>query len=396
MNKCIVYFSFLILGVNYLLPFNTFINTYPYYTDIVGDLVEISPEKLLLIVNSFYQITSIFTNSLSTLKIIRITRHERTIGIISGSLSVIIFLSLGLIVWMRLKGMTQIILLISLSALSSTLQSIIDNTNLFFTNMFTYKKSLLLYASGINLSGTIHAIILILITLANFQEDFFLFTTYYIITGIILLSTPIIYGFIFKTTHRPCGFQNLSRNDSELSWNKKGTFLIILTCLNFIITLFIYPSILLRFEDREPLPFKQFNNVMVFLGYNITALSGNMLALAVRFRSIKYIVVGILIRILISAGSVYLKTIYPLDIMYVIFHGLCIFLHGFTSGFLISNIFYMANNLRNSVSNNILLIRLINLAVSIGLLIGIVISFIVNTCFLYSYEPLVNTNHTIY
>ena len=375
MQRIVLYVAFLILGMNYLLPFNTIINSYIFFTQIVGQL-PLSPEKTLLAVNAAYQIAAIIINSLSLLKIMLFNGYERPIGIAVGVLSSLAFLTLGMLVWFKVSGLILLILFILISFLTSSLQSIGDNCNLFFCNQHEHKHTLLLYATGINVSGTVYALLLIALNAGHFSNrEFTMFSIYYASAAAILLLSPLLYCFVI-TKNLPVGGewrQGGSITTASGRFNREGFVLTLLALFNFSITLFVFPSLAVRLEAYLP---PQFNNVIVFLGYNASALGGNLLALFIHLTSLKQLFFGILVRVILSIPFVVIYK-HCLDNTYMTYiHYFCIVcVHGFSSGYLISCIFYYGNNLRNTLANNILLIRLINLAISFGLTLGMGFSF---------------------
>ena len=354
---------FCLLGVCYLLPFNTIINSYENYSKSVENGL-LSPLTLLQILCVLYQVGGIVFNGLALLEDFRVSGRERVYGGIMSVISVINMLAMIPLVWFRLTDWVQILVLLTLALINSLCQAVTDTCTLYFTRLFGDRRYILFYSMGVNISGSIHALLLIILsTSLEGGDGRVLFTSYYAVTAAILATPTVIYATLFRGVARPVPPRE-ALHPPRLRWNRRGWHYIALAGSNFILTLFIYPGLLLR--GSSVAEFSQYNNTIVFLGFNLSALFGNMLALSAHPDA------PLLARLLLIRVGL----VVPVVVLYLINAAwtgvllILVFCQGFLSGYVCSNVFYRASRLRNSADNSVLLVRLVNLAISLGLFAG--------------------------
>ena len=359
---------FTLLGVTYLLPFNTIINSYGHYANSV-QIKLVSPLHLLQILCIVYQLGGCIFNGLTAIGHIHLSGCEQRCGFIMSVVSVVNMLAILVLIWVPLIDWLQVLFLLALALSNSICQAFIDTCTLYFTQLFNDKRYILAYSSGINVCGTLHTILLIILSI-SFGSDYsrMLFSIYYGLTALLLCFPAIIYMTTFKWVVK----RIVTAEERILSsrWNTHGRFYIALAGLNFFLTLFVYPSLLLR--NPGAVNFPQYNNVIVFLGFNLSALIGNTMAMVVQAKA-PLLAALLLIRfaLLLPLIVLYLINVTPIGVLLIL-----TIAHGAISGYSCSSVFYQSARLRNSGPNKIRLIRVVNFSISLGLLTGNGASFL--------------------
>lgn len=382
MHRCFVIFSFLLLGTNYLLPFNTIINLYDYYLN--EKYLPISTQFYMTLINIVFQLTANITNCLVLFPILPISGREETASQFATSLSIALLFVLFIFAYIQLKGLLYIILSLLFAALLSISQSISDTTNMFIANKYAGQETVLAYASGINISGSIHSLIYICLSFLSHTNYRWLGSGYFFITSIILCSSLFVNYRLYKPIWRRAETGNQDGNLSTLKIILNIKWYFILLIINFSLTLSIFPSLALR--NPTPLPnFKLFNAVFVFCFFNFSALCGNILAYMKPTKNIKllYTVQFLRLTLCLPFFLLYQTNIligYPstTTLLFCLF----IILTALSSGYTASCGFYSAPLISQSSNDKVVSLRLMNSAVSIGLAIGSIISCVlVNVIF---------------
>ena len=121
--KCAIIFTF--LGLTYLLPFNTIINSYSHYTNCIQINI-LSPLTLLQILCLIYQIGGCLFNGLSVFGHIRLSGWEQRYGATMSVISVANMITILVLIRINLVEWLHIFLLLIFALINSICQAIID------------------------------------------------------------------------------------------------------------------------------------------------------------------------------------------------------------------------------------------------------------------------------
>ena len=123
-------------------------------------------------------------NGLALLKAFRVSGRERAYGAIMSVISVINMVAMIPLVWFRLTDWLQILLLLGLALINSVCLAVTDTCTLCFKRLFSDRRYILFYSMGINISGSVHALLLIILsTSLGGGDGRVLFTSYYAVTA---------------------------------------------------------------------------------------------------------------------------------------------------------------------------------------------------------------------
>ena len=373
-------FQFLVYGTNYLLPFYSLINLYEVYLSKKFNNDAAETIHFMTSLNLSYQLSAVLINLLALVYCVFQKREYQFIRWASF-LSVGILISLGVcVIHTQIIGNLFYYIFVISGGLLSSCQSIVDAMTLYFVEFYN-DRAILFYSAGINISGSIHAILYIIISfipsinMSNMALIYFISTALCLIGGIVLFSQNFPILNITETTPLT----------SSLSVLKSGREVIkytICVFLNFVITMFIYPNFLLRpFNQSLLKDFYLFNATFVFLNFNVSALCGNIFALMFPTKNIFILYIILSLRLFICTpfsivyqhDYIYFNYFTPHPIIFMSLYTTIIAITGFSSAFIASSCYYGAAKLAKS--NKALSLRILNLFVSFGLCTGSILSY---------------------
>lgn len=368
--RLITAFTFVLLGCNYLLPFNTFINTFSYM-----EKTNLSPFVMISILNVLYQVAAIATNGIMAGRNDQFVGHELSLGNASilgvcGTTLCMIICSIA-----ALKGISLTLILCACVILQSACSSVFDAINVHFTNKMG-QNTILYYTMGINVSGTLHAAILVILNFVTLPSNWSLITGYYLTTLLLLTLSFVVYSTQFRnignsTPPVPRRNESLEETNNIGWWPAR--YYLCLIFINFVATLTIYPTMLVRLNTKL---FPLYNEVSVFFLFNAAALCGNLRATWNPTENIYTMVVITLFRccVLLPLGICYHFIVKELSYTILTIVCACNALFAYTSGYVTSSIYYQAPKTVD-VASRVLVLRWLNFTLSIGLFWGSSIAF---------------------
>ena len=362
---------FLCLGCNYLLPFNTVMNLYTFYRE----------EKRLLdgtnlfisLTNIFYQLASIVINIAAVFMPRGNTKCNISVLEFSIGSSCVILVILSLVGLIKeINGSAFMASSIGATTLMSVFQSVGDTAALFLCKFFDH-RALLNYAAGINISGTAQAGIYIILQWMGRDNIRVVAVLYYILTATFLgIVIPIVARSFRGLTDSEIDVVSVGANMRRCISRVK--LYALATVINFGLTLFIYPQMLLRAAPLLDVPF--YNGFFIFLNFNACALLGNIVARYYPTGRLCHIQILLCIRLFIS--PIFVCHQYDSFYSYVAAHyriSFSILLIAFTmffafsSAYISSCCFYTAGKVSDP-ADVVHAVRIINLSVSLGLVLG--------------------------
>ena len=359
---------FVLLGCIYLLPFNTLINLYDYYDKVIfrENTTAITPMTFITYLNSAFQASSLLLNllvlfiNLPTGGQCLSTIHA--LAVITSSLLLVLICVAGLL----LEAKHYIYISCVLASLLSTSQSLFDTSTLLLAST---NKNVLAYACGINLSGTAHAsIYLLLLYIAgagqNVKELNSIGPTYLAVTA--AMVSLGLFARLLNSNNNNNNNRSITGGGAAAEQRRVDStslFYAIHVCINFTITLTVYPQLMLR-PDMRPL----FNGAAVYLNFNASALVGNLIAFFFPISSKLYLALGLGVRALICVLYFFILTHLHVNI---IFHVCTISFAGLSSAYRASCDFFGANLLANKTHA----LRIVNVGLSLGLMTGSLIAY---------------------
>lgn len=368
--------AFFMLGSNYLLPFNTLINLYDYYLN--EKELPISTPHYMTLLNVIFQLTANAINA--SVLFIDSSLHGKEICALNILTLVVVacLACLAMAAFTKINGIVYIIVSLVAGGMISICQSVCDTLVLLFTDILG-KQTVLAYTAGINLSGTLHALVYIGLQLSTFNNYKLIAGCYFTTTALAISLSLLVYYSCFKSIN------NLDRLDEIFEEEpanlrhsyKKVRVYFFLLLVNFTITLFIFPNMCLRTPNSLP-SFDLFNAVFVFFLFNFSALLGNIMAWKSPLVNLKTLFILQIARLILCVPFflAYQKSpqIFTGSVSTLVF---CVFIiyTGSSSAFSSSCAFYAAftpTGLTNK--ERIACLRLLNLGVSLGLIMGSVFS----------------------
>lgn len=368
--------SFLLLGSNYLLPFNTMINSFSYLP-----AAHLPPARMIAILNFIYQLAAIGTNTLLTWRRLLFTGQELYLAYASISCVVASVIALSVLVGLQCTGWWLMLALCVSAAIQSGFSSLFDAMNVHYTQFFS-SKSILLYSAGINISGTLHAVVIVLlkVSMHSLPSEHWIYVAYYAATALFLSGSYIVYRCLISP-RVPFGPQAVEEDVRQSTGWRPAKWHIFLTLVNFIATLLIYPTMLVRTNLSSDFML-YYNEVCVFLLFNVSALIGNVTAVYRPMMQRAYLIAITILRCLVISPLLivfhYLKMDSHLTIPLQIILTLLL---GCTSGYTVSSLFSSAPATVHSIVAKVLVLRCLNLAVSYGLFVGSVLAMILHLMF---------------
>ncbi len=387
MREQIIVAIFIWLGAFYLLPFNIIINLFDYSKAKLGE--EFNPNIFSACQDVVFQLLSLIINIIS----LTIGNTPPMCCLILPIVCTVLLLGSHFIIsaiqW--INGWGYFLAALFLAGSLSTVQAVFDNVCYSYTQLFG-RKILRGYMCGVNASGTILACIYVFLNLTTYTVYtkalvYFLSAACIALITLIpasLLRLPIIVGEEPQIA-RPevySGYIWSYKRVAELM--KKIRLPFLLQLANFTATLLIYPHFMIRSGGGDgkqvligvPEVMKKnsflFNAVYIFLLFNISALMGNIGAYFKPTRN--YFILCFLLCLRISIciyfilfqqgtfdTNIYFTNIYVFTVSLTVF--------AFYSAYLCTCSFNLAIHLVNQ-SNAVSAIKLINIALSIGLLTG--------------------------
>lgn len=371
---------FLILGSNYLLPFNTLLNLRDFYENELD--MNMSTTAYISILNGVYQLSAISVNTLILFPHGRriFTLKHKIMNIATLTLIVCLFI-LAVLSYINYFSKYYVLISFILAALLSSFSSVLDAINLELSTEQGNEKCILAYTTGINVSGTIHAFIYLIIQILNSNKYSFISACYLTTSAICFIPMFYFYNVSFKPiyseeeiTHVEDFEENRQQQQQQqrqqyqplekLSILKKTCKYNIIIFLNFVLTLFAYPT--LFWYSSPPFIKHIFNTIFVLILFNAFALIGNIIAL--KFPTCKISTLILLLLVRVSVMQIYL--------FYdnLCFRVLNMFIFAFFSAYIASGSFYgaathvLAPNA--SILDRAFALRLVNLFLSLGLGIG--------------------------
>lgn len=375
--RVITIFIFVLLGCNYLLPFNTFVNTFSYL-----EKTSLSPFIMVAILNTLYQVVAIVINGVLSQRKYQCKGYEMWLGVgtIFGVCSTtLLTIMCGAI---PLSGLSLALVLCVFIILQSGCSSVFDAINVHFANKMG-ENAILYYSVGINVSGTIHAAICVVLNLITLSNNWGFYTGYYLITTLLLALGFIPYLCLFWKLESPSASNSSDDDTADDSEWWPSRYYLCLIFINFVVTLTIYPTMLVRTNTKL---FPLYNEVLVFFLFNFAALCGNMMAAWKPIESLYTMLFVTLARccVLLPLGICYHFLINEITHGMIASVGVGIAVFAYTSGYMTSSIYYQAPKSVGATSR-VLVLRCLNLAISLGLFFGSVLALSVEIVKKYNF-----------
>ncbi len=352
---------FALLGCIYLLPFNTLINLYDYYHSVIFHKTNITASSYLLVSNGLFQAGGLIVNT-GAIFLSHLSHNTMILThIFAVVISCFLLLELGLFGFINIvHGTAYYYIACGVSFFLSASQALFDTASLYFGARDG--KTLLAYTMGVNISGTLHAIVYVLLLLVPDINLYVVGPVYLFTTAVFvsLAGSSFRVGVYRRAPSAPSTEEPERANKWKLGFYATHVF------INFVITLGIYPHLMIRVNHLY------FNALVVFLNFNFSALLGNIIAY---FKpTVKPVALFIILLLRILVCTTYFIAITPSSTFYKdIGNGIMIALAGATSGYIASCDFLGASMLPSKIFS----VRVVNAALGLGLICGNAVSYLI-------------------